>query len=82
MANALDWTPVVPQPTDFFIVNTAVEGDLSIQFKKPPQPAASGLTQNYYVRLLMWDIYNLNTQTMKIIVMTIKKNTAPDALPA
>jgi hypothetical protein len=29
----------------------------------------------------MWDQFNVNTQTMKIIVMTVKKNYPPDALP-
>lgn len=29
----------------------------------------------------MWDIYNINTKTMQVIVMTVKKNYPPDALP-
>ena len=29
----------------------------------------------------MWDIYNINTKTMKVIKMTVKKNYPPDALP-
>ena len=44
MADPTDWVAVLPQPSSFFLVNTAVEGDLSITFKKPPQPAALGLT--------------------------------------
>jgi hypothetical protein len=62
-------------------VNTAIVGDLGITFKKPPQPSV-GVTEDYYVRLLMWDIYNINTKTMKVIMMTVKKNYPPDALPA
>ena len=74
-----DWTPIAT-PYSFFIVNSAVTFELFYSFKRPPQPLLGAETEIYYIRLSMWDQFNIGTETKIIVQMTVHKNYPPYSL--